>query len=131
MSLQEGMVVATSSGPITSIAQVIENTNQDTADVLYISDGVKTTEKSKIKRYYREDFVLVRQNEVKKICDDDKKLQLPKNHNNHDFFVYNERKHQIIPFKKNDYLMDKDGYLTFDGTSYFYYDNDGNELWNF
>jgi hypothetical protein len=43
--------------------------------------------------------------------------------------VYNERTNEMVPFKKNDFMMFDHGewYLTFDGTSYIYYDDNGHE----
>ncbi len=114
-----------------TIQGIIIRVNEEAADALYISDDIKIPETSKIKRCYRTDFVLIPKKEVKKKCIENKKLHLSKEDQTYEFFVYNERKHQIVPFKENDYLMDKDGYLTFDGKSYIQYDNDGNELWRF
>jgi len=133
MSLQKKMTLDESIGYSGSITmdQIIEKVNQEASDVLYISDKVHMPEKLKIKNCYREDFVLIPKNQVKKKCIEDQKINLIQEYQKYGFFVYNERKHQLVPFKQNDYLMDKDGYLTFDGKRYFYYDNDGNELWSF
>jgi len=128
MLFKEKMARKMPKNTINRIEKIIENTNQETADLLYISSKIHMPAKSEIKKCYREDFVLVPKNKIKKICADNKKIHLPQEYKNHDFFVYNQRKNQIVPFKENDYLMDKDGYLTFDGKSYIQYDNDGNEL---
>lgn len=93
---------------------IIQQVNQETSDVLYISDFVHIPNEKNIRRLYREDFTLVQKKDLQAICTKDKNIQISEHATKSDFFVYNERKHLLIPFKKNDYLMDKDGYLTFD-----------------
>jgi len=113
---------------VNNVSDLIKKINQDAMDVLFISDKKNLPKNWEIRHCYRTDFVLATKKDIKKICKKDKKITAPKDIQWCDFFVYNERKNIILPFKKNDYLMDKDGYTTFDGKQYFYYDNDGNEL---
>jgi hypothetical protein len=79
---------------------------------------------------YRTDFELKDKKAAKKISKEKKILIAPK-YKNADFFVYNERKEELVPFKKNDYLMYDRGYFTFDGTSYISYDDNGEEIGRF
>jgi hypothetical protein len=50
-----------------------------------------------------------------------------------DFFVYNNRTEELLPFKKNDFMIYENGsgYLRFDWTSYISYDDNGIEIWRF
>jgi hypothetical protein len=48
-----------------------------------------------------------------------------------DFFVYNERTEELVPFKKDDCMLYDSGYLKFDGNNYCSYDDNGNEVGNF
>jgi len=104
----------------TNIQELITITNGELEDILYI--GEKTSG-----RNYRSDFTFKTKAEVvalhkkntTKISTKDKAG---------DFFVYNERTGEIVPFKKNDYLMYDRGYATFDGKKYLSYDDNGNEL---
>lgn len=116
---------------IANISDLIEKVNQETADVLYISDKIHLPKDAEVKSFYWTDFTLIPQKNIKKTCKDNVSLSLPEDIKSYDFFVYNERKNLLLPFKKNDYLMDKDGYTTFNGKNYFYYDSDGNELKKF
>lgn len=96
------------------------------SDLLYISDCVHLPEKQDIKRCYRTDFRLLTNKEAKKICTSKKGVFIDKEYKDNAFFVYNERKEELVPFKKNDYLMNEKEYLTYDGKKYLYFDNDGN-----
>lgn len=98
-------------------------------DALYIGDK-NIPNKKDIGRCYRSDFSLKTRNEVETLVAEHKKIQYIKD-KNADFFVYNERYNDVIPFKKNDYLIYDRGYLTSDGTNYISYDDNGNELWRF
>lgn len=77
---------------------------------------------------YWTDFTLKTKKEAEKLMDE-KPIVLSPNYKNYDFFVYNERTNELVPFKKNDFMMfdHGDGYLTFDGMSYIYYDDNGYE----
>ncbi|MEI7563994.1 MAG: hypothetical protein WCJ39_10625 [bacterium] len=59
----------------------------------------------------------------------EKPIVLSPRYKNFDFFVYNERTNEMVPFKKNDVMMfdHGEGYLTFDGKNYIYYDDNGCE----
>ena len=114
----------------TNVEDVITVTNSQLgATMLYIADNVFIPKKNEICRCYRsnEDFVLKTREEAKKLIKDKKVMD---NHRDEtsDFFVYNERKEELLPFKKNDYLMYEHGYFTFDGTTYFSYDDNGHEI---
>lgn len=96
------------------------------SDLLYISEKVHMPEKKNIKRCYWTDFRLLPNKEAKKVCEEKKGITIDKEFEDHEFFVYNENKNTLLPFKKNDYLMNEKEYMTYDGEKYLYFDNDGN-----
>lgn len=111
----------------TNIGELIKVTNEELEDTLYIAEDTHIPEKKDIARCYRSDFELKTKEEVK-ILVKEKKTRICHKQENSDFFVYNEKVRELLPFKKNDYLMYEHGYLTFDGTHYISYDDDGNEI---
>ena len=58
-------------------------------------------------------------------------MKLAKKHTQSDFFVYNEKTGELVPFKTHDYLMYDRGYVYFDGKKYVSCDDNGNEVSNF
>lgn len=115
---------------IRSVRELINLTNTQLDDALYITEDIFIPQKKDIKRCYRTDFELKTQKEAKKIMSE-KKIFLSSKHKHADFFVYNERKEELLPFKKNDYLMHDHGYFTFDGKNYVSYDDSGREVGRF
>lgn len=115
---------------INNVQELIRITNFQLEDILYISDNVFIPEKKAIGRCYRSEFTLKTQKEAEELYND-KKVKLYHNRERSDFFVYNERAKKMLPFKKNDYLIYEHGYFTFDGTDYFSYDDNGNEIGRF
>jgi len=115
---------------ISNVEELIAVTNNQLEDTLYIADGVIIPDKKDISRCYRSDFTLKTKEEAKKIIKDNK-VTIHHKYKESDFFVYNERKEQLLPFKKNDYLIYDHGYFTFDGEHYFSYDDTGNEIGKF
>ena len=83
-------------------------------------------EKNKINKYYLANFTLKSKKEAQDLVRHKNARFSGRNHNA-DFFVHDEKTRKLIPFKKNDYLMYDNGYITFDGKSYIFYDNNGNE----
>ncbi len=115
----------------TNVKEVITVTNDELlVDIFYKSDSTHIPKKKDIARCYRTDFTLKNKKEAKILVKENAILISPK-HENVDFFVYNERTNELVPFKKNDYLMYEHEYLTFDGKNYITYDNDGNEIGRF
>lgn len=112
----------------TNVGEIIGFTNDNLGDTMYIGerDGQFIPEKKNIGRCYRTDFTLKTKKEAQKILDE-KAILISPQYKNSDFFVYNERTNEMVPFKKNDFIMFDHGewYLTFDGTSYIYYDDNG------
>ncbi|MCX6823953.1 MAG: hypothetical protein NT085_02405 [candidate division SR1 bacterium] len=118
----------------TNVGDIIDFTNDNLGETIYI--GARDTvekksfipEKKDIGRMYWTDFTLKTKKEAQKLIDK-KSIVLSPKYKNYDFYVYNERTNEIVPFKKNDFMMfdHGDGYLTFDGTSYIYYDDNGYE----
>ena len=100
--------------------------HDEVKDVLYISETVHMPDKKDIGRCYRTDFRLLTNREAKRLCDKNDDLHIGETYVNHQFFVYNERRRELVPFKKKEYLMSEKEYMTYDGTKYVYYDNDGN-----
>ncbi len=115
---------------ITNVEELIAVTNDQLEDILYIADDVFIPEKKNIGRCYRSDFKLKTKAEAKELIRN-KKARFSNKNKDTDFFVYNERTKELIPFKKNDYLIYDRGYFTFDGKDYFSYDDNGNEIWRF
>lgn len=111
----------------TNIGEVINVTNGEIKDTLYIAENIHIPEKKDIGRCYRPDFVLKTKEEAKILVKEKKAIFYHKEKDS-DFFVYNERVGELLPFKKNDYLMYEHGYFTFDGIDYISYDDDGNEM---
>lgn len=110
----------------TTIREITEMTSDDVSDLLYISETVHLPEKKDIKRCYRTDFRLLTNQEAQRICKRKEGIYIGQIYKNNQFFVYNERREELVPFKQNDYLMNEKEYMTFDGKKYIYYDNDGN-----
>ena len=82
--------------------------------------------KKEINKYYLANFTLKSKKEAQDLVRHKNARFSGRNHNA-DFFVHDEKTRKLIPFKKNDYLMYDNGYITFDGKSYIFYDNNGNE----
>ena len=83
-------------------------------------------EKKHIKRCYRKNFIFLRNERAKEVCKKRKGIFIAKEHENTEYFVYNPDDKELVPFKKQDYLMNDSGYMTTDGKKYYYYDNNGN-----
>jgi len=119
---------------ITSVAQLIQLNNDETSDklqdTLYIADDVFMPQKKNVGRCYRSDFTLKTKQEAEKLVATANAIISSKNKDT-DFFVYNERTRELVPFKKNDYLIYDRGYYTFDGTNYISYDDNGQEIGKF
>ena len=112
----------------TNVKEVISITNKEIIDdMLYIADDIFIPEKKNMARCYRSNFTLKSKDDVKKMVHK-KKIVLPKKIKDADFFVYNEKTEQLLPFKKNDYLIYEHGYFTFDGKNYISYDDNGMEV---
>lgn len=124
------VVDATKAYHIKNIQELIKMTNSQLEDTLYIADDIFLPGQKNIGRCYRSDFMLKTQKEVQELCKD-KKMKIYNRNKKYDFFVYNERAKKILPFKKNDYLIYDHGYFTYDGTNYFSYDDNGNEIGRF
>ncbi len=112
-------------GEIT-VHMIREMIHEEVKDVLYISETVHMLNKKDIGRCYWTDFRLLTNREAKKLCKNNKHLHIDDSDLHHQFFVYNEKRGELVPFRKNEYLMNEKEYMTFDGTRYIYYDNDGN-----
>ena len=95
-------------------------------DALYIGAEF-VPEKKNIGRCYRSDFTLKTRKEAEALVKEDKTIFYHKDKDT-DFFVYNERAGELVPFKKNDYLIYDRGYLAFDGKDYLSYDDHGKEI---
>lgn len=115
---------------ITTVEELIEKTNEQLDDALFIAEDVHIPEKKDIKRCYRANFELKTNKEAKKIVKE-KKILISPRYKNADFFVYNDRTEELVPFQKNDYLMYDRGYFTFDGKNYISYDDAGKEIGRF
>lgn len=115
---------------VRSLEELIALTNTQLDDALYIAEDIFLPQKEHIKHCYRTDFELKTHVEAKKIIQE-KKLFLSSKYKNADFFVYNDRREELMPFKKNDYLMHDRGYFTFDGINYISYDDSGREIGRF
>ena len=112
---------------INNVDELIKVTNAQLEDTLYIADNIFIPGQKNIGRCYRSDFTLKTQKEAKELFKD-KKIKFYRENKKGDFFVYNEKAKKLLPFKKNDYLIYDHGYFTFDGTRYFSYDDNGNEI---
>ena len=112
-----------------TIKKIIDDTNENLHDSMYIWEHIFLQDKKSIGRCYRTDFSLKTRKEVQKLSNE-KNIVLSPRYKHVDLFVYNERTDEIVPFKKNDVLMydHGEGYLTFDGTNYIYYDDNGIEI---
>lgn len=112
----------------TNVGDIIDFTNDNLGENMYIGERRPfIPEKKDIWRIYWTDFILKTKKEAKKIMEKEwLHIAVDKDI---DFYVYNERANEIVPFKKNDFMMfdHGEGYLTFDGKSYIYYDDNGYE----
>ncbi len=115
---------------ITNTEELIQITNNQIEDVLYISEKICIPETKNIKHIYRSDFELKSKKEANELVKQKKAMFYHKDKNN-DFFVYNERAGELIAFKKNDYLIFPQWYLTYDGVNYISYDDLGKEIGRF
>ena len=115
-----------------NVNEIITVTNNEIADDMDDTLYMHLPEKKDIGRCYRwkKDFTLKTKKEAKKIIKE-KKIEISQEDAQADFFVYNEKTNQLLPFKKNDYLMYEHEYLTFDGINYISRDNEGNEIGRF
>ena len=78
----------------TTVQELITLTNSELEDVLYIGNKPRG-------RNYRSDFTFKTKAEL--IATNHDKISNTCKQN--DFFVYNERTGEVVPFKKNDYLL--------------------------
>jgi len=108
------------------IHNIVNTTYDSLSDLLYISERVHIPEKENIQRCYWTDFRLLSNQDAMKIAKKIGWITIEGENMYYDFFVYNDRKREIVPFKKNDYLMNEKEYMTYDGEKYIYIDNDGN-----
>lgn len=115
---------------VKTVKDISTDTNENLHDSMYIWEHIFLQDKKSIGRCYRPDFSLKSREEVQKISNK-KNIVLSPRYKHADFFVYNERTDEIVPFKKNDVLIYENGsgYLTFDGKNYLYYDDNGIEIW--
>lgn len=110
---------------IHTIEEFVQMTNTELADMLYISVPEKTQ-----KRNYRNDFKLLSNKELQEFIKD-KKIKAPETQKECWLFVYNLKTDKVSPFKKDEYLMSDTGYMTFDGKTYYGYNDNGDELRKF
>ncbi len=115
---------------VVSTEEIITVTNDQVGDVLYISEKIHMPETKDIKRVYRSDFELKSRKDAEELVKQKKAIFYHKDKES-DFFVYNEKAGELIAFKKNDYLIYPQGYLTFDGRDYISYDDLGDEIGRF
>lgn len=115
---------------VSNVQELMVVTNDQLEDILFISEEVHIPEKKNIRRCYRSDFELKTKEEVKELVKQKKAILYHKEKEG-DFFVYNERAGELLPFKKNDYLIYDRGYFTFDGKDYISYDDNGIEIGRF
>lgn len=114
----------------TTVEELITITNEELDDTLYIADDIFIPEKKNIWRCYWTDFSLKTLKEAYDLVKKKLASMSPK-YKQVDFFVYNESTHELLPFKKNDYMIYENGYFTFDGTNYISYDDMGHEVSRF
>ncbi|MFA7298775.1 MAG: hypothetical protein WC010_03980 [Candidatus Absconditabacterales bacterium] len=114
--------------PLTSIQEIIAQNNKHLVESMYISFAPKSKD---IGRCYRTDFTLEIKKDAQKLVDQGKAIFYHKDKEKSDFFVYNERTGELVPFNKNDYRIHDHGYMTFDGTDYISYDDHGQEVSKF
>ena len=107
----------------TTLQELITLTNSELEDVLYIGEKI-------CGRNYRSDFTFKTKAEVV-AWSKKNKANISREHKQNDFFVYNERTGETVPFQKNDYLLYDRWYVSFDGKNYVSYDDNGNEVGNF
>lgn len=114
---------------IHNIQDIVTTYNQQLADAFYISTTIDLPAKKDMAHCYRSgsDFSLKTREEVESLTSD---TAIEKN-NNSDFFVYNERTKEIVPFQKHDCLMYDTWYFTYNGNEYVTYDDGGNEIKRF
>lgn len=110
----------------TNVADLIKTTNGQIEDTLYIADDIFIPKTKNIGRCYRSDFTFETREQAEKLVKEKKIIMYHKDKES-DFFVYNERAWELLPFKKNDYRIFDHGYITFDGTNYIEYDDNGSE----
>lgn len=112
------------------IEDVVETTNAHLTDSIYIWDGAFLPDKKDIGRCYRPDFSLKTNKEVNELIKNKKGTFLSPEYENADFFVYNERTNELVPFKENDILIygNGNGYFKLIGKEYIYYDDNGIEI---
>lgn len=110
----------------TNVADLIRTTNGQIEDTLYIADDIFIPKTKNIGRCYRSDFTFETKAQAEKLVQEKKAIFYHKDKES-DFFVYNERAGELLPFKKNDYRIFDHGYITFDGTNYIEYDDNGSE----
>lgn len=115
-----------SSYTFTNVADLIKTTNGQIEDTLYIADDIFIPKTKNIGRCYRSDFTFETREQAEKLVQEKKAIFYHKEKES-DFFVYNERAGELLPFKKNDYRIFDHGYITFDGTNYIEYDDNGSE----
>lgn len=123
-------ILDTTINHVLTVEDLVVKTNSQLDDALYIANNVFIPEKKDIRRCYRTDFQLKTKGEAEQIVKE-KKILISPTYKDADFFVYNERTEELVPFKKNDYLMDDQGYFTYDGKNYISYDNNGGEIGRF
>lgn len=106
-----------------NIQELITITNGELEDILYIG-------KKEEGRNCWSDFSFKTKEETIQL-NKENKMKLSKKNTQSDFFVYNERTGELVPFKTHDYLMYDRGYVYFDGRKYVSCDDNGNEVNNF
>jgi hypothetical protein len=95
-----------------NVGEIIDFTNDTLGDNMYIGEKDDQLPESKsfmpekkdIGRCYWTDFTLKTKKEAEKLMDQ-KPIILSPSYKNYDFFVYNERTNEMVPFKKNDFMM--------------------------
>ena len=108
----------------TNVEELVKQTNEKLNDTMMYIGAIGH-------RYRWDlDFVLKTRKEAEALVKHNKAIFYHKDKNT-DFFVYNERSGDLVPFKKKDYLTFDHGYLVFVGKDYISYDDLGNEIWRF
>ncbi len=116
---------------INTIQDIVSTYNQQLADAFYISTTFDLPSRKDMAHCYRlgSDFSLKTKEESQSLwCDN---IVGTKGNQQSDFFVYNERTKELVPFQKHDCLMCDTGYFTYDGKDYVSYDDGGNEIQRF
>lgn len=114
---------------IHTIQDIVSTYNQQLADAFYISTTRDLPSKKNIAHCYRSgaDFSLKTREEVMLWTYN----SIVEHHQKSDFFVYNERTQELLPFQTHDCLMHDAGYFTYNGKEYVSYDDNGNEIQRF